>query len=158
MEDHAVDVLVFELDGHRCGLPLGEVREVLRAARLLPLPSAPAVVEGVIDLRGEIMPVLDVRARFGLSRRPLDVSDHLVVARARERAVVLRVDRALELRQIPVEDVTDVRDVTPAAAHVAGVARLPDGLIVIHDLHAFLTEAESARLDAAMAARNKEGA
>lgn len=153
-----MDVLVFELDQRRCGLPLGGVREVLRAVRVMPLPSAPEVIEGVIDLRGEIVPVLDVRARFGLPRRPLEPSDHLVVTRVRQRVVVLRVDRALDLKRVRDEDVAAVADITPAAPRVAGVARLPDGLIVIHDLPAFLSEAESATLDVAMASRSEEGA
>src|ERR1700720_4210722 len=91
------EVLVFEVGGQRYGLPSPDVREIVRAVTLTPLPRTPAIVEGVINLRGTVVPVLDIRARFRLPARAVEHTDHLIVAWAGQRLVALRVDRALEL-------------------------------------------------------------
>src|ERR1700694_3359288 len=91
------EILVFEVGGQRYGLPTVDVRELVRAVTITPLPNAPAVIEGVVNVRGRVLPVLDVRARFRLPAKPLDPSDHFIVASAGARGVILRVDRATHL-------------------------------------------------------------
>jgi purine-binding chemotaxis protein CheW len=146
-----MDVLVVDIGGQRYGLPALGVREVLRAVTITPLPSAPPVVEGVVAVRGEVLPVLDVRRRFRHPPRPLSAADHLVVARAGERLVVVRVDRALDLVSLDPGQVEEARRVVPEETRVAGIARLPDGLVLIHHLDAFLETQEGQALDAALA-------
>jgi len=142
--------VTFELDGARFGVPERDVVAISRAVLIAPLPRAPAIVEGVVDLHGAIVPVLDVRARFGLPPRALSASDHFVFVRAAAMAGprALRVDRALDL--IELDDIADVRDL-PYVEHVAGVARSPDGLVLVHDVATFLSEAEQLALADALA-------
>src|SRR5262245_54805748 len=100
-------LLLFELAARRCAVLARDVVEFVRAVEIRPLPHAPLVVEGIIDLRGEIVPVLDIRSRFRLAARPLQPSDHFLVVIAGARKVALRVDRALsllELATLPVAD------------------------------------------------------
>src|SRR5881296_2430916 len=78
----AREVLVFEVGGQKYALPTADVRELVRAVAITPLPAAPAVIEGVVDVRGRVLPVLDVRARFRLPPKALDPSDHFIVASA----------------------------------------------------------------------------
>jgi purine-binding chemotaxis protein CheW len=145
----AVEVLVFEVDGHQYGLPTADVRELVRAVAITPLPDAPALVEGVVNVRGRILPVLDVRARFRLPARPLDPSDHFIVAAAGTRGVILRVDRATHLALVDEAAVGPSRTDEPGAVYEAGVARIDDGLVLIHDVASFLSAAECAALAAA---------
>ena len=91
------ELLKFELGRQLFGIPLRDVSEVVRAVSVAPLPKAPPIIEGVINLRGTIIPVLDIRARFKLPPKGIGPSDHLVVARAKDRVVAVRVDRALEI-------------------------------------------------------------
>jgi purine-binding chemotaxis protein CheW len=144
------EVLVFEIEGQRYGLPTADVRELVRAVAITPLPHAPSVIEGVVDVRGSVLPVLDMRARFGLPARPLDLSDHFVVASAGPRGVILRVDRATHLALVDEASVQPPHTLGPSATYVAGVARLEGGLVVIHDLTTFLSAAEAASLDEAL--------
>jgi purine-binding chemotaxis protein CheW len=58
------ELLIFEIGASRFGLPSADVREVLRAVTIVPLPGAPPIVEGLINVRGRIVPVLDIRRRF----------------------------------------------------------------------------------------------
>jgi len=138
-----VEVLVFQLSGQRYGVCVADVRELLRAVTFAPLPKAPAFVEGVINRRGALVPVLDIRTRFRLPARAPAVSDHLVVAAAGDRLVALRVDRAVDLIPVDPELIESPSRVVPGTAFVAGVAKLPDGLVLIHDVHTFLSQAEA---------------
>lgn len=151
-----LQLLLFRLGEERCALPLAAVSEILPAASLTSLPGAPAIVEGVLDLRGEPLPVLDVRVRLGISPRPLAPDQHLVVVR-RDRPVALRVDRADELVTLAAGDVVDPSTLAPGLGHLAGVARLPDGLVLIHDPAAFLDQTEAEALEAALHARAPSG-
>jgi|SRR6218665_1044873 len=144
------EVLLFTLEEQRYALPVEDVRELVRAVRLTPLPQAPDVVEGLFNLRGELIPVLDMRRRFRLPARRLLSSDHFIIAQAGARPVALRVDRAEGL--LPLE--ADMLDATPRGLpgvdYVAGAIKLPDGLVLLHDLRTFLSAAEALKLDAAL--------
>jgi purine-binding chemotaxis protein CheW len=144
------EVLVFEVEGQRYGLPTADVRELVRAVAITPLPNAPGVIEGVVNVRGRVLPVLDVRARFRLPARPLDPSDHFIVAAAGPRGVILHVDGATHLALVDETSVQAPETLGPSATYVAGVAKLDDGLVLIHDLATFLSAAEAASLDEAL--------
>lgn len=146
------ELLVFALSEHHFGLPAEVVVEIVRVVACAPLPGSPEIVEGVIDVRGTLVPVLDVRGRFGLPAAVVDLEQHLILARAGLRVVALRVDRALDLVSVPDGAVVPVERLAPATPLVAGVARLPDGVLVIHDLDRFLSLDEGERLDAALLA------
>jgi purine-binding chemotaxis protein CheW len=88
----------------------------------------------VIDVRGQVVPVIDLRGRFGLPARPVEPADHLVVVRNGGQPAALRVDRALELVRLAEADVEDAGSIVPGITGLAGVARLADGLVLIADL------------------------
>jgi len=144
------EVLIFELGSQRYGLPTADVRELVRAVTITPLPDAPALVEGVVNVRGRVLPVLDIRARFHLPAKALDPSDHFIVASAGPRGVILRVDRATHIALVDEASVQSARDLGPSAAYVSGVAKLDGGLVLIHDLATFLSAQEGTSLDEAL--------
>jgi len=145
-----VEILLVEIDGRTLGLPSSAVVEVVRAVAVTSLPKAPPVVLGVINVRGKVVPVISVRARLGLSVRPIAASDHFVLAvlaRAGGREVALHVDQALSLVPIDRARVEPAERVGWGTEHLTGVAVLPDGLVVIVDLEGFLTAAEERALE-----------
>lgn len=140
------DLLVFQLGGSRYGLDSETVKEVVRAVAVVPLPQAPAIVEGVIDYRGTVVPVLDIRARFGHPPNPLDLHQHFIIARS-HRTVAIRADRVTQVATIsPVEE----QKIEDGAPYVSGVVQLADGLVLIHDLDTFLTADEVTTIDNAI--------
>ena len=141
-------MLVFSLDDHRYALPADVARELIRAVAVVPLPGAPGVVEGVIDVRGEVVPVVNLRRRLGLPPREPRASDRLLLVELGSSLVALRLE-ATPLLQ-PVEPGT--RGELPVVTHSAlrGVGRLPDGLVLIHDVEAFLDLDERDALAAAL--------
>jgi purine-binding chemotaxis protein CheW len=71
---------LFTLDAGRYALSLEVVERVVPALELTPLPTAPDIVQGVFNLHGRIVPVMNLRRRFGLPERAIELSDHLIVA------------------------------------------------------------------------------
>ena len=82
-------LVVFKLDDHSYALHVFQVRRVVRVAQWTPLPQAPDIVLGVINLSGEVIPVFDVRKRFGLPVREIDLNDQLIIAQTARRSVAL---------------------------------------------------------------------
>jgi purine-binding chemotaxis protein CheW len=143
-----VHLLVFELEDYRIALAASAVREVVRAVAISPLPHAPPVIEGVINARGALVPVFDLRQRFGLPPRPLSPDQHLIFAFAGPRVVALRVDRAADFLTVAEADIESATRIAPGSDDATAVARLPDGLVVIQDLDRFLSPAEAEQVDA----------
>lgn len=153
-----IELLVFELAGVRYGIDLASVREVARAVLITPLPDAPPVVEGVIDARGTLVPVYDLRLRFGMPPRALHPDERMVLAWTGERLAAFRCDAAGTTAQVETTRVDGSDAVVHGGRQISGVARLPDGLVLIHDLARFLDDAERLTLDDALAALDERAA
>ena len=94
------EILVFEIDEGVFAVPTVAVREVLRAAAIFPLPEYPELVEGGLDLRGEIVPVVDGRAILRREGKPISPADHMIVIGSPTHSIAIHVDRALALTEI----------------------------------------------------------
>ena len=119
------EVLVFELGGRRFALPAAGVRELLRAVTIFPVPSAPAAIEGVINLRGVVVPVVDLRDLLRLPPRDAEPADHLIVLDAGPRPSAVRVDHVVGLDRLPTAGT--------GGDDFAGVVKLPGGLVLMLD-------------------------
>jgi purine-binding chemotaxis protein CheW len=150
----AIELMVLEVAAVQYAVLQSDVNEVLRASAIVPLPGAPRVVDGALDYRGRIVPVLDLRARFGHPRRAVRPEDHFVVLRAGDRVVTLRADRVLGLAHVDAERVQRPGAIAAGTQYVAGLATLPDGVVLIVDAAAFLSESEGIQLDDALAAHD----
>ena len=144
------EALLFELVEQRFALALSDVIELTRACAVQALPKAPEVVLGVLNLRGEVLPVLDLRRRLGLAEKPLEPSDCFVFARIAERHVALRVDRLLGIEALDITQLDEAPNLPPGLAYVSGVAPVADGVVFIYDLPQFLSSSEVLVLDRAL--------
>ena len=153
-----MQLVVFRLDEQRYGLPLVVVERVVRAAELIPLPMAPAIVLGAIDVDGQILPVLNVRRRFRLPEREVSPAHQFLIARAGRRTVVLVIDEALGVIEARHPDIVDAAEISPGLAQMRGAVKLSDGLVLVHDLEKFLSLDEEHALDRAMDEEPANGA
>lgn len=144
----ASSCLVFHLDDVRYALPVHDVAELLPAVTSVPVAGAPPVVEGLLNVRGELVPLLDLRRRLGLPARPVHPDDHIVVCSTGRRRVAVRVDRAEEL--IDCTSPAEPPDFPIDDSCLGGVRRLPDGILLVCDTSAFLSLEDSLALDAAL--------
>jgi purine-binding chemotaxis protein CheW len=148
--DQMAHWVVFSLDAGRYALPLDSVERIVRAVHVTSLPNAPAIVLGAIDVAGRVLPVFNVRQRFGLPERDIDLADQFLIARTIARTVVLVVDAVSGVFEYPAAAVVAAASLTRGLAHIRGVMPIADDLVLIHDLEAFLSADESEALDAVM--------
>ena len=134
-----VQILSFEVDERRYGLQLAAVERVVQAVDVTPLPHAPEVVWGVIDMHGKIVPVLNMRKRFGLPERPISLRDSFILARTLRRTVALVVDAVNSVIERATADVIWPDEILPHLDQIQGVIQIEDGMVLIHDLERFLS-------------------
>ena len=145
-----LEILLFRVGEDSYAVRGSEVTALVRAARLTPLPRAPKLCAGLLDLHGELLPILDLRRRFGLPPRPLRAADHFVIVQAGPRRIGLWVDRAEDFLSLPEAAFDASPAKLPRVGYVAGAVKLAQGPVLLSDLAAFLDEAESAALEAAL--------
>jgi purine-binding chemotaxis protein CheW len=150
VEAHGPDLVVFALDDQRYALALACVQRSIRVVAITLLPGAPAIVLGVIDLGGVVIPVIDVRSRFGHPPRDVRLSDHLLVATTRHRTVALLVDETTGVMEASPESLAPGGEILPGLELVAGAVKLEDGLVLIHDLERLLSLEEGTAIDRAL--------
>ena len=145
-------LVVFRLDEQRYALTLAVVERIVRAAEVTPLPKAPTIVLGVIDLEGRVLPVLDVRQRFRLPEREIGAADQFLIAQTEWewRTVVLVVDEVQGMIERSPTEIVGAAQIAPGLEQIQGVTKLDDGLVLIHDLEKFLSLDEARSLDEAM--------
>jgi purine-binding chemotaxis protein CheW len=143
-------LVLFRLAEQRYALPLAVVERIVRAAEVTLLPNAPPIVLGALDVEGHVLPVLDVRRRFGLRQREISPADQFLIARTAPRTVVLVVDEAQGVIERSQDEIIGSAQIVPGLEQFQGVVRLEDGLVLIHDLEKFLSLDEGRALDEAM--------
>jgi purine-binding chemotaxis protein CheW len=149
MQD-ANQVVLFTLEGQHYGLRLSAVDKIVHMVEVTPLPKAPEIVLGVVNLQGRVIPVFDIRRRFRLPQREIQLSDHLIVAHTTRRAVALVVDSVTTVVDLSEQELVEPQEILPNLEYVEGVAKQEDGIILIHNLDEFLSLEEDRALDEAM--------
>jgi purine-binding chemotaxis protein CheW len=132
-------LLVFALEGQRYGLALASVETVFHAVELTPLPQAPEIVLGIVNVRGRVIPVVDIRKRFGMPARELLLEDRLIIAVTPARSIAILADRVDGVMEIDEQEIVKAARILEGPLHVEGVVKLTDGLLLIHDLAGFLS-------------------
>ena len=142
--------LVFTLDERQIALPLSSVDRVLRAVEMTPLPEAPEVALGVINVQGRIVPVLSIRRHFGLPESELRLSDRFVIAHTSSGRIALLVDDVLGVIAPRGTEITAAQDILTGLRNLDGVVKSPEQLIVVHDLDRVLSREEESMLSGAV--------
>lgn len=140
------------LDGQRYALHLAHVERVIPLVAITPLPQAPPVIVGMINVKGRVVPVASIRMRFGRPERLSVIGDQIVIAHTSRRRMALIVDAAIGVIEIAGHQIVPAGDIIPGMDYIEGVAKLEDGMILIHDLDRFLGIDEERGLDSALSA------
>ena len=148
--NQGVQLCLFTLDERRYAMTLSCVERVVFVVDITPLPKAPSVVLGVINVKGDIVPVYDPRRRFRLPEREINLTDQLMIARTSRQTVALLVDSVDGVIEVVEEEIAAAREIIPEVQYVRGVVKLLDGLVLIHDLDEFLSEVEEQALEEAL--------
>lgn len=143
-------LLIFTLDHQRYALRLDTVERVIRAAAITPLPQAPEIVLGILDLQGRIIPVINLRKRFRLPERPTQSDDQFVIARTGTLTLALVVDGTESVIEQADLAVIAPDEIVTGVGFLEGVTTTEQGLVLIHDLESLLFAAEEELLAQAL--------
>ncbi|HWQ35669.1 MAG TPA: chemotaxis protein CheW [Blastocatellia bacterium] len=143
-------LLIFALDRQLHAVGLEAVERVIRAVAITPLPEAPPAVSGIINVQGEIVPVFDLRRRFGQAGRAVRVRDQMVLVRTAHRRVALVANEVRGVVECSEDELAGPERIAPGLALVKGVLRMDEELAVIYDPENFLTSDELLALDQAI--------
>ncbi len=144
-------IVMFALGEEQYGLEISAVYEIIRFQPITAVPQSPSFVEGVINLRGRIIPVVDLRDRFGLAPSAATSASRIVVCDAASTRVGLIVDGVSEVLMVP----ADAIDATPEVAvganseYVRGIAKIAENMIILLDLDHLFSGIEGFALAAA---------
>lgn len=146
-----VQVVSFQLGNEEYGVDISQVQEIIRMVEITHVPRAPRFMEGVINLRGQLIPIIDLRTRFGMPRAQHTKSTRIVVTEIGTKRVGIVVDSVSEVLNIPIEQVEDAPDMIAGVGteYIQGVGKVNDRLIILLDLTMVMSGEEKAQLESA---------
>ncbi len=150
METTEKKFILFTLDEQHYALRLSDVERVVRAVEVTPLPKAPEIVLGVINMQGRVIPVVNVRKRFDLPEHETDLRDQLIIANTSRRQVALAADTVGGVVECEGETMVCADSIVPGTGYLEGILKSDGGIVLIHDLDTFLSFEEEDLLDDAM--------
>ncbi|MCL4531629.1 MAG: chemotaxis protein CheW [Actinobacteria bacterium] len=152
--DAEEQLVVFELANEVYGVDISRVQEIIRMTTITRLPRAPEFVEGVINLRGKVIPVVDLKKRFGLQEGERTKASRIVVVDVGDHTIGMVVDAVSEVLRVPSGAVEPPSPVvtTIESDYIRGIAKLEGRLIILLDLDKVLSWDEKRKLREAVAA------
>lgn len=146
------EILLFEAGGRMFGLPIADVERVVHAVRPVPVPHGPVFIEGLLNLHGTALPVIDLNAWFGDAPREVGLNDLMIVLRAGSARVALHAERARGVATIAASAVQPAATVLASGDHFAGVVMIQDEIVLLPDVASFLAAVKNIVLREATAA------
>jgi purine-binding chemotaxis protein CheW len=140
-------LLVFALSGLHCALRLPDIDRVLHAVEISSVPHAPGIVMGLINVRGRIIPVLNIRQLLHLPTAKITLNDQIILARTANFPVAILVDKTLGVAEFSEQDILAPKGVYPGIEYLEGVTRMKDGILYIYNLDRFLSLEEKSGIE-----------
>ncbi|HLA75242.1 MAG TPA: chemotaxis protein CheW [Gammaproteobacteria bacterium] len=136
-KDPLIQWVTFRLDNETYGVNVMLVQEVLRVSEIAPVPGAPDYVLGIINLRGNVVTVIDTRKRFGLAPRDMDDSTRIVIIEIEKQVIGILVDSVAEVVDLRMSEIETAPNVgnDESSKFIQGVATRDDELLILVDLN-----------------------
>ena len=144
-----LQLVSFKIGNEEFGVDILKVQEINRMLQITKVPNAPEFVDGVINLRGRIIPIIDLRVRLGMVKREHDKSTRIVVVELNGKTVGFIVDEVSEVLRIPMS-ITEPPPPMVAginADYITAVGKLEDRLLILLDMEKILTDKEMDQLE-----------
>lgn len=144
--EQATDALTqwvtFKLENETYGVNVMDVQEVLRVTDIAPVPGAPSFVLGIINLRGNVVSVLDTRRRFGLKQVEVDDATRIIIIESAGQTVGMRVDAVAEVLDVDSSEIESSPDVgnDESSRYISGMVSRGDELVILIDVNKIITE------------------
>ena len=143
-----LQLVSFVIENEEFGIDILKVQEIIRPVKITRVPNAPAFVEGVINLRGRIVPVVDLRKRFGLPERAQDPHTRIIVVELVDKVVGFMMDAVKEVIRVDRSVIEPPPDLAIGidTHYIKGVVRLEDRLLILLELEEMLSADEKKTL------------
>lgn len=143
-DDPILQWVTFRMEGEQYGINVMQVQEVLRMTEIAPVPGAPDYVIGIINLRGNVVTVIDTRKRFGLAEYETDDASRIVIIEVGGQVVGLLVDAVAEVVYLRVSQIESAPDVgnDESSKYIQGVVTRDEGLLILVDVNKLLSRDE----------------
>ena len=143
-EHDVIQCVTFRLENETYGINVMQVQEVLRVTEIAPVPGAPDYVLGIINLRGNVVTVIDTRRRLVLPSREPDDATRIVIIETGKHVVGIMVDAVAEVVDLDTSEIDTAPSVgnEDSARYIQGVANVDDNLLILVDLNKLLTDEE----------------
>jgi purine-binding chemotaxis protein CheW len=140
-DDELIQLVTFSIGEEEFGVDILKVQEIIRTMEITKVPRAQVFVEGVINLRGKVIPIIDLRRRFGLSSKAHDKHTRIIVIEINNMIVGFVVDSVSEVLRIPSGTVEPPPPVVAGvdSEYISGVGKLQDRLLILLDLDKLLS-------------------
>ncbi len=151
VREETKQLVIFKLGDEEFGVDILQVREIEKLDQpVTRVPKAPTFVEGVINLRGEVVPIVDLRKRFGLMVHDISNESRVIIVDLNENMVGMVVDSVVEVLRVPVSAIEAAPSITKGveAYFLTGVAKMNDRLIILLNLERALSAEETKELNA----------
>jgi purine-binding chemotaxis protein CheW len=147
----STQVVSFKLGPEEYGVDIAQVQEINRMVAVTNVPRAPVFMEGVINLRGQLIPIIDLRTRFGMPRAEHTKNTRIVVTEIGGKRVGMVVDSVSEVLRLPLDAIEPAPDMITGAdtEYIRGVGKIDDRLIILLDLAKIVTGSEKRELETA---------
>jgi len=138
----------FVVENEEFGVDILKVQEIIRTVDITRVPKSPDFVEGVINLRGKIVPVIDLRKRFGIGKKDRDNETRIIVVELTDKVVGFLVDKVKEVIRVEKSIIEPPPELTTNidSSYITGVAKLQDRLLILLDLDRVLSSSEQEHL------------
>ncbi len=148
-DEEILQLVTFHVGDEEFGVEILDVREINRMMEITRVPHAPDFVEGVINLRGQVIPVVDLRKRFGLGTIERDKNARIVVVELGDKVVGFLVDSVSEVLRVPRSVVEPPPPIVGGidSEYIEAVVKLDDRLLILLDLQRLLTKNEAQELE-----------
>jgi len=147
-----LQLVIFQLAGEEFGVEIMQVQEIIRMPDITRIPQSPEYVEGVINLRGKIIVVINLDTRFDLNSKELDENSRIIIVEVGENVVGMVVDSVSEVLRLPMANVEPAPEIIMSKIHadyLRGVGKLDERLLILLDLEKVLSKEEMAQVAAA---------
>jgi purine-binding chemotaxis protein CheW len=155
VSERRVQIAVFQVGEQAYGLDIMRIKEIINLVPITPVPRAPTTMEGVVSLRGQVLPVVDLRKLFDRPTEPVRSSHKIIIARFPDGIVGLVVDGVREVVRIQADEIRPAPTLPgrEAAPFFQGVCRVEDELVMILDLERVFSSEERVSIMATEEAR-----
>ncbi len=132
-----LQLVIFKIGSEEFGVPISQVREIVRLVQITPVPRAPSFIEGVVNLRGQILAVIDLAKKLNLKSNPRSEKTRIIVVEVDDNTVGMIVDEVTEVLKISSENVKEPPEIIATKIkqeYLKGIGKLEERLLILIDL------------------------